>query len=253
MQYRFEREKVTVKTPEETLRRKLGMAITDEWSGTGCRTIRMLFGLVALDDGEFEPLLEAFKTKLSKTRRSQFTCIHGAGHEIKLSAVDTAGLLLTELIHKFCQTFQQPRPHHFPGEFVSPTSPGLITTWLESIGKGFGFRFASVFLHRQMPFVWSITSQLNKSRDLIRRYVIATVCTELIAAGASNAELKAIRSAIDDATRTGHKISNTVDTPDTPKQTPINPVLWQLLLGTHDKASPLSTLRYNYDMLEAVS
>ena len=256
-----------------------------------------MFLAAAAVDGSLQPLVDAFVDSSTAPR-------HRGLDAISSGVIAAQSIMLTVLHAEFrawvgaelcpppphVQLFKG--AHHLPDD----TSMWPITSWLDRLRDGFGWRFSSAFVHLQMPMVWSMRRRVHGVSGLLRRHLFARLSQRLGDLGASRAELRAIITAVDTDAR-GHIDSTDpteVDTTDasddaatpptdaevadvapdataaaaavakgvvdasdpeeraTKRQRTTNPVLFQLLLGTHDKCSPLSVLRGNHDVLEVI-
>lgn len=104
-----------------------------------------------------------------------------------------------------------------------------------------------------MQLVSGLRFRLAACGGFLRRRLMNSIESQLKEKGGSNAEIRAIRRAVDIECAENDPDAALASAHKHAKRKRINPVLWQLVLGTCDEGSGLHVFKHNYDILELVS
>lgn len=230
------------------------------------RTVGMFLAGAALDFGIGD--VAAAVIRSMKTEKEQ-------------SAAAIASLLLIELAAEFrrwvgpCDIPQA--VFTLKGKIDQHVSREYVNGWLDDVGDGFGERFTTAFVQLQMLTPLEISHRFLGLKGVLRRHVWETLEAALQQAGASEREIKVIVRAIrsqetieTNAIASSSESHDAHTAPDAAAEVSevsaadvsemqsrkdiqkLNPVLWQLLIGTIDEGSPLQSLRGQNDVLQHI-
>jgi hypothetical protein len=254
-------------------------------------TVGMVLAVAAVD-GNLQPFADKFLEPLAPPHQSRLfdTAGFAAAAAQSLVLALLQGEFCAWVGAQFCPPPPHVSLFEDANRLPEDTSTWPITPWLDKQRGGFGWRFSLAFASLQMPMVWSMRHRLRDASGLLRRHLFAQLSQRLCNLGATRAEVRAIVTAVDSAARRvgsskhapSHLTPSHVHDVDAAaaaadidvsaaaaakdtgadkldeserqlaKRQRTNPVLYQLLLGTYDKDSPLSVLRGNHDVLEEI-